>query len=101
MGDRLESPPIRKLTYGLDPNKSNWSIAVGGTVRNNTKNYYVSEIIESREMFLEYGYFEYYIFASPDGTKKNQFFWKRYLARPDAIEYFFPDENQQEFYIDP
>ncbi len=96
MDERKPSAIIRKIQWGIIPGEPSFGINVGSTpVRSKKKDYIVSEIIEDRDTFLEYGYFEYLIYASPDGTTKDQFFWKRYNKRPDAIEHYFPDEVEE------
>lgn len=95
MSERKLSGTIRKIQWGLIPNENSFGVSVGGPVRSKNKEYRVSEILEDRDTFIEYGYFEYLVYASPDGTQKDQFFWKRYTKRPDAIEHFFPDEIEE------
>lgn len=89
---RQPSSIIRKIQWGLIPNEPSFMVMVGGPARSKNKEYIVSEIVEDRDTFIEYGYFEYLVYASADGSQKDQFFWKRYAKRPDAIEHFFPDE---------
>lgn len=93
----MPSPAIRKITWGLDAGASQLNISIGSLVRGKNQSYKVSEILESKDTFTEYGYFEYYIYASLDGSTKDQFFWKRYLKKPDSIEYYFPDEKEEFF----
>lgn len=95
MFGRKPSSVIRKIQWGLIPNEPSFMVIVGGHARSKNKDYVVSEIIEDRDTFLEYGYFEYLVYASVDGSPQNQFFWKRYTRRPDAVEHFFPDEIEQ------
>jgi hypothetical protein len=95
MEEREPSSIIHKLQWGLKPGEASFGIKIGGNVFSKNKEYKISEIVEDKNTFLEYGYFEYLIYASADGTQKDQFFWKRYTLRPDAIEYFFPDEIQE------
>lgn len=98
MEERKPSSIIRRIQYGLIPGEPYLVVNVGGPVRSKNKDYKVSEIVEDRDTFLEYGHFEYLVYASLDGTSKDQFFWKRYIKSPDAIEHFFPDE-QEEFLV--
>lgn len=93
--ERKPSSVIRQIQYGLIPGEPNLTIRVGGLVRSKEKSYLVSEIVEDQEVFLDLGYYEYLIYASADGKQKDQFFWKRYVKRPDAIEHFFPDEVEE------
>ncbi len=86
---------IRKIKWGLDKGENIFAISLYGIVRSKNKDYRISEIIEDKNTFLEYGYFEYLVYASLDGSKKDQFFWQRYTKRPDSIEYVFPDEIQE------
>ncbi len=95
MSERKPSSIIRKIQWGLTPGDPQFIVNVGGPARSKKKDYIVSEIVEDRDTFLEYGYFEYLVYASPDGTEKDQFFWKRYTKKPDAIEHFFPDEIEE------
>lgn len=95
MSERQPSAKIRKIQWGLIPNEPSFMVSVGGPVRSKNKEYVVSEIVEDRDTFIEFGYFEYLVFASPNGAQEDQFFWKRYSKRPDAIEHFFPDEMEQ------
>lgn len=95
MDERVPTSIIRRIQWGLIPGEGTFVVNVGGPVRSKNKDYKVSEIIEDKDTFLEYGYFEYLIYASLDGTTKDQFFWKRYCKKPDAIEHFFPDEIQE------
>lgn len=95
MNERKHSAIIRRIQWGLIPGEATFVVNVHNTVRFKNKDYKVSEIVEDTDTFLEHGYFEYLVFASPDGTKKDQFFWKRYTKRPDAIEYFCPEEIQE------
>lgn len=95
MTNRTPSSIIRKIQWGLIPGDATFMVNVGGPVRSKNKEYKVSEIVEDQDTFLEFGYFEYLVFASADGLKKDQFFWKRYTKRPDAIEHFFPDEMEE------
>lgn len=95
MSERKPSSTIRRIQYGLIPGEATFVINVGGPVRSRYKEYKVSEIVEDKDTFIDYGYFEYLVYASPDGSTKDQFFWKRYTKRPDAIEHFFPDEVEE------
>lgn len=87
---------IRQLQWGIIPGEPSFSVRVGGKAAKDNK---VSQIVENREMFLEYGYFEYNIYASEDGSTRNQFFWKRYTLRPHQIEYFFPGGEEQSLVV--
>ena len=89
------SAVIRRIQWGLIPAEPTFVVSIGGPARSKNGDYKVSQIIEDRNTFIEYGFFEYLVFASPDGSPKDQFFWKRYNKRPDVIEHFFPDEFEE------
>jgi len=100
--DRKESGIIKKIQYGLDLNTPNLTFQVGSVIRIKKVEYLISEILENKNTFVEYGYFEYYIYLakpSPDkiDTSKS-LFWKRFLKRPDAIEYFLQDDIEELLY---
>lgn len=96
--DRKESGIIKKIQYGLDLNNPNLTIQVG-TIIKAKPGYVISEIIEDKNTFVEYGYFEYLIFIAKPSEKEQSnsdaLFWKRFLKRPDMIEYFFQDEIEE------
>jgi len=98
--NRKESGIIKKIQYGLDISKPSLTIQVGSPVRAR-EGYFICEIVEDKNTFIEYGYFEYLIMISkltegkPD--KDSEYFWKRYLAKPDMVEYFFQDEIEELF----
>ncbi len=98
MEDRVASGVIRQIQYGLIPTLPSLVIRVNTPARFPGKEgYVIVEITEDKNTFLEFGYFEYLIFiGKPDQYGKmgpeGLIFWKRYTQKPDAIEYFFPDE---------
>jgi hypothetical protein len=99
--NRKESGIIKKIQYGLDLNNPNLTIQVG-TVIKAKPGYAISEIIEDKNTFVEYGYFEYLIFIAKASEQKQEerdsLFWKRFLKKPDMIEYFFQDEIEELLY---
>lgn len=91
---------IRKLLWELRPSLPFCAIQVGGKVRTETKTYLVCEIVEDKNTFAEYGYFEYLIMVSIDGKKDGQVLHSRITRKPDKIEYFLPDgEHSEEYFI--
>lgn len=84
---------IRRLQWGLIPNEPMYVIQVKTKANLNGNTWFISQIIEDKNTFLEHGHFEYLIYISKDGTIDNQYFWKRMNARPDAIEYFVDDKE--------
>lgn len=86
---------IRRLQWGIIPNEPMYVIQVGTKANLNGNTWYISQIIEDKNTFLEHGYFEYLIYISKDGTTDNQYFWKRMNKMPDAIEHFV-DEKEEE-----
>lgn len=97
--DRKESGIIKKIQYGLDINVPALTIQVGSVIRTKKGEYVISEILEDKNTFIEYGYFEYLVFLakpSPDKVDTSTaLFWKRFLKKPDAIEYFLQDEIEE------
>lgn len=90
---RSLGPRIRKIEWILPG--GNYGIGVGGNCHAKNKTYLVSEIVEDKNTFIEYGHFEYFVYASADGTNKNQFLWQRFMRHPDKIEYFATEEQQE------
>lgn len=91
---RQFSGEIRKIQYGLDQSKPILTIQIGSRVPAK-EGYFICEILEDKDTFLEYGYFEYIVFIakySEDKIKReDSMFWKRFLKKPDMIEYSFQD----------
>jgi hypothetical protein len=92
---RYPAPIIRRIQWGLTMAEGNFVVQIGGPVRSASKTYKVSEILEDKDTFIEYGHFEYLVFASLDGKTENQFLWQRYIKSPDKIEYFTTDEIEE------
>ncbi len=95
MYERQPSTIIRRIQWGLGAADGNFVVQIGGPARSKHKDYKVSEIVEDKNTFIEYGFFEYLVYASADGTKNNQFLWQRYTKMPDKIEYFTTDEIEE------
>ncbi len=97
--DRVSGGKIRRIQYGVVRDLPSSVVQIGTPYKFKDKDeneiwYKISEIIENKNSFLEYGYFEYEIYISRDGTEKDQLFWKRYIKRPDAIEYKISDAEE-------
>lgn len=87
--ERESSGIIRKLQWGIIPQLPSLVVQVGGRIAND-ENLIISDIIEDKNTFFEFGNFEYIIYVSKKGNTKEQFMWKRFVKPPDAIEYFNP-----------
>ncbi len=101
--EREPGGEIRKLTWGIIPNQPYRTIQAGKNatkIGSRAKQYLVSEILEDKNTFAEYGYFEWLIFVSADGKKDNQHLYSRFHLKPDQIEYFLPDgEHGEELFV--
>lgn len=98
--DRHASGIIRKIQYGLDASVPSLTIQVGSRVTGKD-GFVIAEIIENKNTFFEYGDFEYEVFIAKASVDKVQnqdkYFWKRFLKRPDMIEYYFQDDIENLF----
>lgn len=83
---------IRKIQYGVIPHQNSLVVQTGTRLIGNLKDYVITEIVEDRNTFFEFGYFEYLVYVTRDGDKE-QIFWKRFIKPPDMIEYLFPGED--------
>jgi hypothetical protein len=89
---RQASGIIRKLIWGFIPTNPQLIIQVGSKVLGKD-NLIISEIIEDKNTFSEFGKFEYLIFIAKDNNTKEQFLWKR-TFNPDIIEYKISEETE-------
>lgn len=97
---RKESGIIRKIQYGLDASVPSLVVQVGSRVAGK-EGFVIAEIVEDKNTFWEYGYFEYLIYIAKVSeaplAEQNKYFWKRYLKKPDMIEFYFQDEIENLF----
>lgn len=95
--ERAMSGTIRKIQYGVIPTEPSYNVFVGQELRMKEKFVVVVEILEDRNTYLEYGWFEYMIFVIPKGGRMDEkYLWRRYSKRPDFIEY---DSESQDLLV--
>lgn len=92
---REPSGIIRKLVWGFIENQT-LSVCVGTKVRGDNS-YLISEIVEDKDAFMEFGKIEYLVFVTKDKDNHKQFLWKR-LFNPDIIEYEIPKDIEVKLY---
>lgn len=98
---RSSGSAIKKLQWGVITGEPSQVIQVGSSLRFKNKkgefeNYRISEIIENKDAFVEFGYFEYEVYICKEGSQEL-LFWQRYIKPPDKIEYNISDS--EEFFV--
>jgi hypothetical protein len=91
---RVLSGTIRKLQWGLNISTPNLTVQVGSRAAGKD-DFTISEIVEDKNNFHEYGNFEYLIYVTKNN--KDKFLWKRFVHPPDVIEYSFPGD--EDFFV--